>query len=194
MFAVATPLTAHAAAEQLAAGSEVTPPTWKQRFRETARISRGHLTWIVLWSVAAGAATVLSPALLRHPILLMALAPRALFVALAAPELDIASFVLLGTVRLGVTDPSYFLIGRRIAARGDVPRPEDSRFGLFGRLVTMMCRNRWLAALVLFLRPNARYLAVAGANRIPAPLAGLAAVTGTIAYLVALHAGVDFFV
>lgn len=122
----------------------------------------------------------------------MALAPRALFVALAAPELDVASFVLLGTMRLGVTDPSYFLIGRRIAARGEVPKPEDSRFGLFGRLVTIMCRNHWLAAGVLFLRPNARYLAVAGANRIPAWIAGGAAVAGTVAYLFALHAGVGF--
>lgn len=167
------------------------PASWKERFKETAKVSRWHLAWIVVWSAVAGVATVASPALLRHPILLMALAPRALFVALAAPELDVASFLVLGTVRLGVTDPSYFLIGRRMAARGPVPRPEDSRFGMFGRLVTLMCRNWWLAALVLFLRPNARYLAVAGANRIPGLIAGGAAVLGTICYLVAIHTGLD---
>jgi len=122
----------------------------------------------------------------------MAMAPRALFVALAAPELDLASFVLLGTVRLSVTDPSYYLIGRRIAESGPVPGQAPTRFGVFGRLVKMMCRNRLLAAVVLFLRPNARYLGVAGAYRVP-PLVALGAATlGTICYLIAIDTGISF--
>lgn len=175
-----------------AASTTAEPVTsWKQRWWATARASRGHLAWILLWSAIALIATVASPGLLGHPVFLMAMAPRALFVALAAPELDLASFVLLGTIRLSVTDPSYFLIGRRIAERGPLPGQAPTRFGVFGRLVKMMCRNRPLAAVVLFLRPNARYLGVAGAHQIPPTLAFVAATLGTICYLVAIDTGIS---
>jgi len=63
---------------------------------------------------------------------------------------------------------------------------------VFRRLAALMIRSRTLAAGVLFLRPNARYLAVAGAYGIPGVVAGSAAVAGTISYLVLIHSGVSF--
>lgn len=165
---------------------------WWSSIRSTAGHSRGHMGWIVLWTCTATVGTVLSPVLLRYPVALMAMAPRALFVAVAATQLDLASFVVLGTVRLGVTDPSYYLVGRRLGAAASDRTDARRRSGLFRRLVTLMCRSRPLAAGVLFLRPNARYLAVAGANGIPGVVAGGAAIAGTISYLVLIHSGVGF--
>ena len=143
-----------------------------------------------IWTLVATIGTAASPALLDHPILIMAMAPRAIFVALAANDLDLASFCLLGTARLSITDPSYFLVGRRIAADGQRPELPRSPFGFVRKILRAMCSNRIAAAAVLLVRPNARYLAVAGANGIPAALSLGAALLGTVVYLVAMHAGV----
>jgi len=149
-----------------------------------------------LWSVVGMASTMVAPLLLGLPILLMALAPRLVFVMLAAPQLDIFSFVALGTLRLSVTDPSYFIVGRR-AAVSAAAFPFSAPSGVLSRLASwligLIAKSRLLAATVLFLRPNARYLAVAGWHQVPGWLAGSAAALGTMVYLAALHSGVSLF-
>jgi len=148
-----------------------------------------------LWSFVGMASTVVAPMLLGLPIVLMALAPRLVFVMLAAPQLDIFSFVALGTLRLSVTDPSYFIVGRR-AATSAAAFPFSAPSGALSRaakwLIGLIAQSRLLAAAVLFLRPNSRYLAVAGWHQVPGWLAGSAAATGTMVYLAALHSGVSF--
>ena len=158
-----------------------------------------HGPWIGAWSIVGVGSTVLSPLLLASPVSLMMLAPRALFVALAAPHLDLVPFVVLGTLRLSVTDPSYFVVGRRLAGEtslrcpqrcSTVPRWRQLTLGAADRLARWICTSRWLAFAVLFVRPSGRYLAVAGSHGVSAVLAGTAAVTGTATYLYIVHEGV----
>lgn len=148
-----------------------------------------------LWSVVGMASTLAAPLLIGLPVVLMALAPRLVFVTLAAPQLDLFSFVALGTLRLSVTDPSYFIVGRR-AAGSAAAFPFASPSGFLSRsakwLIGLITKSKLLAAAVLFLRPNSRYLAVAGWHQVPGWLAGSAAALGTMVYLVALHSGVSF--
>lgn len=149
--------------------------------------SRGHGLWILSWTVVGLAGTAAAPLLLDRPVLLMVMSPRTLFVALAVPHLDLVSFVVLGTARLCVSDASYFILGTR------VPRSDSLASGSLARgtqrLVRMMCASRALTGLVLFLRPSGRYLAVAGAHRVSAPLATVTSVAGTVLYLTAVHQG-----
>jgi len=70
--------------------------------------------WIFAWSIVGWVGTALAPVLSGTPFLLMLLSPRAMFVALAADSVPLLPFVLLGTLRLSVTDASYYVIGRKL--------------------------------------------------------------------------------
>lgn len=126
----------------------------------------------------------------------MLLAPRAVFVVLAAPHLNLVAFVLLGTARLAVTDASWFIAGRRFPTRTGKAGPLSRVGGLrwlvrvTSQLCRWLCSTGLLAAAVLFLRPNGRYLGVAGAHGVDSRLAGVSSLAGTICYLVAVHVGV----
>ena len=73
-----------------------------------------HHWWIFAWSIIGWVGTALAPVLADKPFILMMLSPRALFVALAADSVSLLPFVLLGTLRLSVTDASYYVIGRKV--------------------------------------------------------------------------------
>jgi membrane protein DedA with SNARE-associated domain len=69
---------------------------------------------IVVIAVASSVGDALSPTLLVDaPLLLVALVPRNRFLVLAAPQLDFWPFFLVGMVRLALTDPLFYLFGRR---------------------------------------------------------------------------------
>lgn len=155
-----------------------------------------HGIWILVWACASWIATLWSPALADHPVVLMLLAPRAVFVVLAAPHMALVPFVLLGTLRLAVTDASWFIVGRRFPDRTGKPSALSRIGGLrwMWRITTQLCKwlcsTGLLAAAVLFFRPNGRYLGIAGAHGVDSRLAGISSVAGTIAYLFAVHLGV----
>lgn len=150
-----------------------------------------HSRWIGAWSVVSLAGTFATPLLLHRPILLLLLAPRTLAVVLAAQQLSLVELVVLGTVRLSVADPSYFILGRRFS---QIPARVPRRCGPMRRLVlwlfSLIERSPGLAAAVIFVRPSGRYLAVAGAKGMSAIHAGIAAVTGTVAYLTLADIGI----
>lgn len=165
------------------------------------RQARGHGVWILIWSVVSWVGTALSPTLLDRPVLLMALAPRATFVLLAAPHLGLWSFVALGTLRLSLTDWNWYLVGRRFpergAAKAERARDQQSRFVWVRwtlRVTDQLCRwlagRRLVAGAVLFFRPNGKYLGVAGAYGVGPVLAGVSSLSGTVLYLIAMHQGI----
>ena len=164
------------------------------------RASKGHGTWIAIWSVIGWVGTLLVPVLREHPFLLMLLSPRTLFVTLASGSTPLAPFVLLGTLRLCIADGSYFVIGRRAPAlfTDRPPRPAASRSMLRRALRQTDRFCRWLAGrpglafVVLFVRPNARYMALGGAYGVRAITAASAAVLGTVTYLTVIHLGANF--
>jgi len=129
----------------------------------------------------------------------MMLSPRALFVALASNSVSLVPFVLLGTLRLSVTDASYYIIGRRFP-QGTDEAPSTERVSTFTRRVRRIAREgdrlcRWfcarpkLAGAFLFFRPNGKYLAVAGAYKVGPLVAGISATAGTAVFLTAMHIG-----
>lgn len=131
----------------------------------------------------------------------MLLSPRALFVALASDGVPLVPFVLLGTLRLSVTDASYYIIGRRFPDSVDAAPDTTARVSRLRRLTRRLTREgdnlcRWfcarprLAGAFLFLRPNGKYLGVAGAYGVGPLTAGLSAATGTAAFLTAVHLGI----
>lgn len=161
-----------------------------------------HGLWIAFWSIVGIAATAGAPLMLDQPFLLMLLAPRAAFVVLAAPTVGMFWFVILGTLRLSVADASWFVVGRRAPQRIAAIAEQRERklqsswpwvrtaARMGARLAKLLCASAPLAALVLFLRPNGKYLGVAGAFGVGSAVAGISSVGGTIVYLIALHLGV----
>ena len=170
--------------------------------RSIISASKGHGIWIAIWSIVGWAGTALAPALADHAFVLMLLSPRALFVALASSSVSIVPFVILGTLRLSVTDASYFIIGRRIPqTRGDDAAPTTERVSRWKRTARRLAHEgdricRWfcarprLAGAFLFVRPNSKYLAIAAAYGINPWVAGVSAATGTATFLAAVHLGV----
>jgi len=159
-----------------------------------------HGYWISIWSIVGWVGTAASPALLDKPFLLMLMAPRTLFVAMASDSASFVPFVLLGTLRLSVADASYFIVGAKLPNEFE-PKPLAPRNRLT-RAVNMVVSNinaagHWFcsrpkfAGLFLFMRPNAKYLAVAGAYGVNPVVAGVSATAGTIAFLSAVHIGVS---
>lgn len=61
------------------------------------------------------------------------------------------------------------------------------------KLCAWLCSTALLAAVVLFFRPNGRYLGVAGAHGVDSRLAGVSSVLGTMSYLIAVHIGMASF-
>ncbi len=154
-----------------------------------------HGVWIALWSIIAWGATPIAPLLLDVPVALMLLTPRAAFVLLAAPKLDLTTFIMLGTLRLSITDASWFIVGRRFPDAAPKLRldPRGWWYRLPLRWSRLACRwitgRPLLAGTFLFLRPTGRYLGVAGANGVCGRLAGICSVVGTVVYLALVHAG-----
>lgn len=167
------------------------------RVRRRVAQTRGHGVWIAVWSVVGWSGTLLAPVLADRPFLVMMLAPRALFVALATDSVSLATFVVLGTLRLSATDASYFILGRRFPRGGRRPgRIERSRGRVLSvgvrytdRLCRWICAHGYKAGTVLFFRPNGKYLAVAGAYGVSSKVAGVASVVGTVLYLTFFHLG-----
>lgn len=169
------------------------------RLRTAIAASRRHGIWIALWSIVGWVGTALAPVLASSPLVLMLLSPRALFVAMASNSVSLVPFVLLGTLRLSVTDASYYIIGRRFP-RGADEVPSTERVSTFTRRMRRLVREgdrlcRWfcarpkLAGAFLFFRPNGKYLAVAGAYKVSPLVAGVSATAGTAVFLAAMHVG-----
>lgn len=151
-----------------------------------------------MWSLVGWSGTAGSPFLIDRPLLLMMLAPRAPFVLLAAPSTGFLLFVVLGTIRLSLTDASWYLVGCRVPQRARVGTTGNRRWhaarvcaSVSRRLVEALCRSRMLAGAVLFFRPNGRFLGVAGAFGVPAKLAASMSLFGTFVYLVVIHVGMS---
>ena len=141
---------------------------------------------LALLSLVSTIATLGAPALRAKPLLLMALSPRLPFLALAAPQVGLIPFMVVGTVRLCLADPFHFRLGRRLASTGCT----GGRLG--ARLVGhRLARPASAAAVVL--RPNGRHLALAGAVGLRTSVVVALDLAGTVLYLVGLHGATAAF-
>jgi hypothetical protein len=137
---------------------------------------------LALLSLVSTVGTLAAPLLRTSPLLLVALSPRLPFLALAASRIGLVPFVVVGTVRLCLADPFHFRIGQRLAPVGGT--------GSGGRLAARLADHalaRPLSGAAVFLRPNGRHLALAGAVGLrPLAVAALD-LGGTVVYLACLH-------
>ena len=124
-------------------------------------------------TAASTTATACTPLLLRWPLLLIGLAPRAPFLFLAAGHTPFSVFLVVATARLLVADPIHYALGRRHGADRVHPRIQRAvgRVGL----------------LAVALKPNGPVLVAAGAGRLDPRLVLVADVAGTLLYLLAIH-------
>jgi hypothetical protein len=140
--------------------------------------------------VLTGASTVgnlLAPGLLTaHPLLLVALAPRTPFLAVAAGEVQFGAFVAVAFLRLCAADPSHFLLGRLHGGRATSALARRRRPGGSRRLQLPVVWER-LGLVLVALAPSGKVLLVAGASRLPHRRVASAAVGGTLAQVVVLY-------
>lgn len=143
------------------------------------RSARVLVAGLAVLSTISVVGTAASPVLLEHPLVLIALAPRLPFLALAAADAGMLPFLALGLVRLCVGDPLHFLLGRRYGP------------ALVERILG---RRRWLARLAggsgllaVAVRPIGRHLVLAGAAGTPARAVVVADVAGTLVYLALVY-------
>jgi hypothetical protein len=137
---------------------------------------------IALMSAVSAVGTVCTPLLLDHPILLMMLSPRVIFLGMAASSLSLLPFVFLATIRLCLVDPFHFLLGRRHGEK--VLR----RFGRFGRWLSHPQRkHRVIAIGLLVVRPIGRHLMWAGSQRVDGRVVAALDVVSTAIFCVVVH-------
>lgn len=119
---------------------------------------------------------LLAPTLVStHPLLLVSLSPRTLYLAVAAGDAPLAAYLAVGLLRLCAADPCHFRLGALLGSRLD-------------RAVARLpraCRRVGLPAVTLW--PTGKVLMVAGAAGLPHRQVVMAAVTGTLARLVLIY-------
>ena len=126
--------------------------------------------------------TACTPLLLGNPLVLMLLSPRVLFMGLAAGQMSLIPFVLLASLRLSITDPFHFLIGRRHGPKHMV------KLGRIGRWMAKPgIHHKTLAIGLLILRPIGRHLMWAGAQNVRSRWVIAIDIVSTIVYCVIVH-------
>ena len=121
---------------------------------------------IIAITIAATVADAISPTLLtEEPLLLIALIPRNRFFVLVAPQVDFAPFFVVGMVRLMLTDPLFYLVGRRYGDRAI--RWAERRSG---SPRSVRSAERWFRRAsypIVAIAPNNMICVLAGATGMP---------------------------
>ncbi|MDA3020479.1 MAG: hypothetical protein O3B15_09280 [Actinomycetota bacterium] len=126
--------------------------------------------------------TACTPLLLGNPLALMLLSPRIIFMGLAAGQMSLIPFVLLASLRLSVTDPFHFLLGRRHGPK------QMMKLGRIGRWMAKPgTHHKTVAIGLLAFRPIGRHLMWAGAQNVRARWVVAIDVVSTIVYCVIVH-------
>jgi hypothetical protein len=141
---------------------------------------RLELRLLALLTMISIAGTLAAPLLYDRPLLLMALSPRFIFVALAAGQAPLPLFVAVGLVRLTIADPINYAIGRSLRSRASALR-----------LIKRLPRSKPLAMVLVLLRPTGLSMAYAGSVGLRGRIVAALDVVSTTVYLIALHAGIQ---
>jgi hypothetical protein len=172
-------------------GAALTPPLRHSRWRPVrwrriaGRIPTGDALPIASVSAVSALATIATPALLAHPLLLVALTPRIPFLALAAGQSPLAALVAVAVPRLCLCDVFWFRIGRRLGPGALDRLPRRCR-RIFER--APRARNGLLATVIL-VRPIGRHLAAGAAAGLDPLLIAALDIAGTLAFVVAVGVG-----
>lgn len=118
---------------------------------------------------------------------MVALCPKLIFLALAAPHVSFLPFLVVGTLRLCLADPFSYRAGRHYgeAARARIARYRVGRWCLARQGV-----ERWLCAAGVLVRPSQTMLMWAGALRLAPVFVVAADLVTTTTYVWLLHRAV----
>lgn len=171
---------------------ELTPARTDQERRARRRRLTILLIPIVAFTVAGTVVNLASPALIKHhPLVVIFFNPINRYLILAATKVVTWQFFAVGFIRLVLTDPLYFLLGRWF---GDGALDWiEARTGNTG---TVPFIKKWFGRagpVFVFVAPNAYVCLLAGASGMNVGLfIGLNA-TGTIGRLILIKATGDVF-
>jgi hypothetical protein len=152
---------------------------WSTSARALHAELRFELRAIAALTVISTVGTVAAPALRNRGLLLMALSPRLLFVALAAKQAPLPMFMFVGLVRLMVADPFNFAIGARLGPR--VHR---------ARVLRRLPASKLVAGVLVLFRPTGPIMAYAGSVGLNSRLAAVLDLISTSVFLFFMHVGV----
>ena len=161
---------------------------------ERRRIPLPYLvTPIVVMSLAGTLADIFAAALVkRHPLLQMFFNPRNRYLLLAAAQVDLIPFFVVGFVRLVLTDPIGFILGRQYGEAA--LRWAGEKMGDEGRFIARVERIFGKAApLIILLAPNLYMCILAGASRMKVRTFAALNITGTIGRLILFRIAGDAF-
>jgi membrane protein DedA with SNARE-associated domain len=175
---------------------DASPAPLPARTEAERRIRRKRLTIllipIVAFTVAGTVVNLASPALIKHhPLVVIFFNPINRYLILAATKVGVWQFFAVGFIRLVLTDPLYFLLGRWFGD-GALDWIENKT----GNTGTVPFIKKWFGRAgpaFVFLAPNAYVCLLAGASGMNVPMfVGLNA-TGTIGRLILIKATGDVF-
>ena len=156
----------------------------ERRRRRRLAFLLGPISALVVASMVGSA---LAPTLVtEHPVWLLMLDARIRHVLLVANQIDPLPYYLIGTLRLTLSDPLFYLLGYWYgeAALSWV----DANSGSVGRLLRVLERFFGKASYPLvFLAPNNYICLFAGASRMTPPVFLVLNVSGTLSRLVLLR-------
>jgi membrane protein DedA with SNARE-associated domain len=142
------------------------------------------ITPIVVLGLAGTLADIIGPKLVtEHPLLQMFLNPRNRYLLLASPQVGAVEFFVVGFVRLVLTDPIGYVLGRQ---RGEAAlKWAGEKMGDEGRVIRRV--ERWFgkaAPVVILLAPNLYLCILAGASGMRVRTFAILNITGTLGRLV----------
>lgn len=140
------------------------------RRRATVRLSAPLAVLSILSLLGTGLMPALAP---HHPLLLVALAPRSVYVLAVAAHAPLVPLVVVAAVRLMVADPFHFRLGRMHGAA-------------LARRAERWIPLRSAGAALVVASPTGKVLALAGAAGVPVRRVAAADAAGTLVRLALL--------
>lgn len=142
------------------------------------------ITPIVILSMTGTIADILGPKLIvEHPQLQMFLNPRNRYMILAAATVEVVPFFVIGFLRLVLTDPIGFVLGRQYGEAA--LKWAGEKMGDEGRFIQRVERFFGKAApIIILLAPNLYMCILAGASGMKVRVFAALNVIGTVGRLV----------
>lgn len=151
------------------------------------------ITPIVVMMIAGTLADIFAAALVKqHPLVQMFFNPRNRYLLLAAAQVDLIPFFLVGFFRLVLTDPIGYVLGRQYGEAA--LKWAGEKMGDEGRFIGKVERVFGKAApVIIVIAPNLYMCILAGASRMKVRTFAALNVTGTIGRLIIFRIAGDAF-
>jgi membrane protein DedA with SNARE-associated domain len=151
------------------------------------------ITPIVVLTVAGSIADIVGPHLITtHPLVQMFFNPRNRYLLLASPRVGAIAFFSVGFIRLVLTDPIGFILGRQY---GDAAlKWAGDKMGDGGRFVSTL--QRWFSKagpVIILIAPNLYMCLLAGASKMRMRVFLAMNIAGTVGRLILIRIAGDAF-